>query len=761
MARTIFVYTRDEFGTPIFFRSSNRAHFVRGPVADNSTRPVYFTGGPAPRPSYTMLPFSLAGVGDRPSEFFTLGLPRPDMSATPVDSSSTETHTVSVRPALYKQGGKVTYSAKANAAYTWPIGAISPNGLDDVLVYINLGILHQHQSGSEAFDDGDPLSITISLLVDTEVVDSRVISSDQSFGDQASSRLMAFAGSLRVPAALGTKNYALKFESAGSGFTMSEIDRSIYMLDIGVFHENTTIEVDQDMRFLSPGDNVQVSGVGASFTSQSTNYVNGTGFFPALSEIAEFMSGYALGSGGRAAEQTVQTINGSKEIIRTTANTIVVRGAWPWDVSSGAGGTISFDGLEDVGDVSSVQSVGYVVTFLTTIGNQVQEGPPSAMSSLIQTRPGLPVQIAGLPTGTNEEGSFRFSGKRLYRSNVTTDEIGVLQFVAELPIEQTEYVDTVRAVDLGEQLQTDTWIMPPSDLHGLVACHNGMLAGISGNQVCVSVPFQPHAWPTRSRFNIGDQPVALVAVGETIIVLTKGRPSVIYGFEPESMRVVPGDMPFPCVSADGAVSIGDAAVYPSTIGLVAIPARGAPIVVTEKIMEKEEWALYNPSTIIAAEHYGKYLGFYTNGDEKKAFLLDPTSKISALTDLDIEAVACCTDELNGQAIFMIDDDDEEIRRFDPATGDPMPLVWRSKVFSYQRPWCPSYGRVVAELYPVNYKLYANKQQPGSVSGDGTSEANMVLVHEQTVTSSRPFALPGNYLANAFSIEISTHFAVVE
>jgi hypothetical protein len=38
---------------------------------------------------------------------------------------------------------------------------------------------------------------------------------------------------------------------------------------------------------------------------------------------------------------------------------------------------------------------------------------------------------------------------------------------------------------------------------------------------------------------------------------------------------------------------------------------------------------------------------------------------------------------------------------------------------------------------------------------------MVLVHEQTVTSSRPFALPGNYLANAFSIEISTHFAVVE
>jgi len=313
----------------------------------------------------------------------------------------------------------------------------------------------------------------------------------------------------------------------------------------------------------------------------------------------------------------------------------------------------------------------------------------------------------------------------------------------------------VRAVDLGEELQTETWVMPPSNMFGLVACHNGMLAGISGNQVCVSVPFQPHAWPMSSRFNIGDEPVALVPVGEVIIVLTKGRPSVIYGFEPESMRVSLVDAAYPCVSVDGVITSGDSAIYPSTIGLVSLPARGAPVVVTQNLMEKEEWARYNPSTIIGTEHHGKYLGFYVDeDDERRAFLLDPHSRLSSWTDLDVASDACCTDEQIGQAMFAVPASDD-IYRFDPAEGDPMEYVWKSKTFTTPSPWCPAYAQVVAGAYPVTFRLYANKTQPGSfAAGGGNTESNMVLIIEKSVTDSRPFTLPGNYLATAFEVELS-------
>jgi hypothetical protein len=740
VARTIFQYTKDQDGKPIFFRSNVRANFARGPVVDNTSRPVYFTGGPAPRPSYTMLPSSTAGGGDLPQEFFTLGLPRPAAPLSLSDTSAIEAVTASVDPPLYiKPAGKETYSALANTSYTWPIGTFSGNGIDDVLVYVNCGI--QHKMESEQFDE-DELNITIELLVDgTSVSQATLITSFSDQGNNDHLRRKVFAGSLRAPRATGNKTYALKFTTSISGGGESaDLDimtRTIYMLDIRAYHEDTTIRLEEgaDFSYLTAGDLVDVSSVGATFRSQSTNAYGGSA---SVSGIG-FSQGYSLGDQGILEDQTERSVNGSKRVVRASAGVIVLDEAWPWNLTSGgAGGTISFSGSSGAGDASSLQDIGYVVTFLTTVGQHIQEGPPSMMSPLLSTRPGLPITVSGLPTGTTEEGNFRFSGKRLYRTNVTSDGIGILQFVAELPMDQTSFIDTVRAVDLGEELLTDTWIMPPSDMFGLVACHNGMLAGISGNLVCVSVPFQPHAYPV-----------------DTIVVLTKGRPSVIYGAEPESMRVAPIESPYPCLNPHGVVTIGEAAIYPSTVGLVYLPVRGAARIITEGLLEREEWARYNPETIIATEHHGKYLGFYEDEEgDVRSFLLDPRSRVSSWTDLDLEADACCTDEQTGNAMFM-EPGSNDVYLFDPVTGDQMEFRWRSKTFTTQRPWCPGYARVLAEQYPVTYRLYANKQQPGPFIGGGdNTESEMVLIHERSVTDSRPFALPGNYLANAFEIETS-------
>ena len=81
------------------------------------------------------------------------------------------------------------------------------------------------------------------------------------------------------------------------------------------------------------------------------------------------------------------------------------------------------------------------------------------------------------------------------------------------------------------------WVAPPSDLKGLVAMPNGIMAGFSGNNICFSEPFFPHAWPIRYRLATNFSIVSMGRYGQTLIVTTKGFPYAVVGARPDSANL--------------------------------------------------------------------------------------------------------------------------------------------------------------------------------------------------------------------------------
>jgi hypothetical protein len=73
---------------------------------------------------------------------------------------------------------------------------------------------------------------------------------------------------------------------------------------------------------------------------------------------------------------------------------------------------------------------------------------------------------------------------------------------------------------------------------------------------------------------------------------------------------------------------------------------------------------------------------------------------------------------------------------------------RSKIFRVPRPSNPAVAEVIADGYPVTFKLYA-----GRFSVDGWSAG--ALKTTKTVTSRAPFWLPSGYLAEDIQIELSS------
>jgi hypothetical protein len=259
----------------------------------------------------------------------------------------------------------------------------------------------------------------------------------------------------------------------------------------------------------------------------------------------------------------------------------------------------------------------YVYTYVSFLG---EEGPPSAASSIVTARSGTTVVLSGFENVftsaelTNRDIDFF----RIYRTN--SSEAGTeFQFVGEVStgsaaLPTTTFVDTVADGDLGEALDTTTWFPPDPDMEGIIELPNGILAGFKGKTVFMTEPFFPHAWPPEYDQAVNYDIVGLSSVGNSIVVLTKGNPSIITGSHPRNMNVRPYELNQACENKESIASDGDRVYYASPDGLVEISVNGARLV-TENWVRKGEWATYVPKTMVGEFHDGKYFGFHgTAGD---------------------------------------------------------------------------------------------------------------------------------------------------
>lgn len=389
----------------------------------------------------------------------------------------------------------------------------------------------------------------------------------------------------------------------------------------------------------------------------------------------------------------------------------------------------TISGTETAG--STAQSIAYVLTLVTAFG---EESPPSEVttSDIVSWKPGQTrtVAIPAFPTGDYYTTGRKF---RLYR----TDSAGSFRFVTDINTPSSNYEDSVPDSNLGEVVPSQTWEAPPDEVSGqhpdgqmlgLTQLPNGILAGYTGNTVCFSEAYLPHAWPAEYRVAVSSPVVALASIAPGLLVATSGKPVLIQGNTPAGMSAQELDANFPCVSKRSMVDMGEYAIYASTAGLVAAGADGIRVV-TQEILSKSQWDSYNPSTIHAYQHNGKYIGF--NGTV--GFIFDPRGEKNAWIDLDFTATAGFYAREEDTLYLWISG---QLYKFD--SGTPLTYTWKSKQFYSPRAFCPQAARVDAGSYPLTFKLYA----------DGA------LKHTQTVENSLSFTLPSGYTANQFEVEVS-------
>ena len=190
----------------------------------------------------------------------------------------------------------------------------------------------------------------------------------------------------------------------------------------------------------------------------------------------------------------------------------------------------------------------YLYTYVTGTDAQGgfwgEEGPPSALGTGTGKEDAGWV-IAQLSTGTTGKYAWVGATKRIYRA--LTDNAGNTNFqlaLTDVPIATTSTSDTTASAALGAVCPTfingivnSEWVGPPSDLTGLIALPNGIMAGFSGNQICFCEPFFPHAWPIRYRLSTNFGIVSLGHYGQTLIVTTKGFPYAVIGARPDAMAM--------------------------------------------------------------------------------------------------------------------------------------------------------------------------------------------------------------------------------
>lgn len=398
---------------------------------------------------------------------------------------------------------------------------------------------------------------------------------------------------------------------------------------------------------------------------------------------------------------------------------------------------VTVTGTSSVSDTEVPQSRSYIFTYVSAFG---EEGPPNTalLSQVVSVFSDQSVIVDFPP---NPSGAFNLAFKRLYR----TDSNGVFRFVSTIGLSNDTFTDSVAELNLGEEIPTSSFAAPPDDtssehpdgpLQGLISLPNGFLAGFAGQTVAFSEAFQPHAFPTAFRLTMKSEIVALASLNTGVLVLTKEKPAIIQGIDPESMAMTEIDSTLSCVAKRSVVDMGGYVMYASPDGLVAATDNSLTLA-TESILTRDQWQALVPSTIIGFYWEGHYIGFYNDGSESKGFIFDPRGGKNSYVKLDFHATAGFNDLEEDELYLVVGG---SVVKFAAHASNKLSYTWRSKSFYVPRPINPGVAKLNCESYSPNptLKLFA----------DGS------LKHTQTVTNGDTFRLPSGYKANEFEIEIS-------
>lgn len=356
--------------------------------------------------------------------------------------------------------------------------------------------------------------------------------------------------------------------------------------------------------------------------------------------------------------------------------------------------------------------------------------------------------VTSAPSGTYVDGTdtadtwtrvapFGACTKRLYR---TSGSVSQFQLVAEL-ISGTTYNDTLLDGDiLGDELVSASWDMPPVDMIGLGVHPSGALIGFSGNELCFSEPYQPHAWPPEYRMRTGYDIVGAGVFGTSIGVATEGQPFIVTGAEPGQMTMDSFDAGYPCIAPRSFVITLTGVVYVSSMGLVQLDNSGAQLI-TQELYSARQWEDLAPATAVGAHASGVlYYAFTPTGSTTRMLVFGLTHNV-----VEIAATALYTDKQAGVLYYVVG---SNVYAYDQPTAAFMSQDWMSKEYMLPEPVTMTAAKVYFDTAIPQEQIDALQ-----VNYDAVTAANAALMAAGTVHGEINSAVVNNYEVNGSELEI--------
>lgn len=256
----------------------------------------------------------------------------------------------------------------------------------------------------------------------------------------------------------------------------------------------------------------------------------------------------------------------------------------------------------------------------------------------------------------------------------------------------TTFVDNYDINGLLYPLESLAYDAPDEDMIGLITAHNGILVGFVGNEVCLSEPRKPWAWPLDYRKVFPDEVIAVAAVSGAILVMTTKYPYIITGNSPDVMQYSRVDTPYPCLSKRGVVVLPYGVVFPTHGGLATFGVSGVQLV-TNKLQDWDTWTEFTSPTELTAEFYnGKY--FASDGSNAFIFERDDETGGTYIT-LNSGFTASFYDPEDGK-FYFVKDTTGDVYEWDSADQPLGIMEWRSKVITTQEYINIGAARVIAD-----------------------------------------------------------------
>lgn len=349
-------------------------------------------------------------------------------------------------------------------------------------------------------------------------------------------------------------------------------------------------------------------------------------------------------------------------------------------------------------DAELAEETMYCHTWVTSAG---EESAPSPLSSSVMFSSGVTVTLSGMTGVTNVDGR-PVTKKRIYRSTTSTSGVTDLYLIAEIAASATAFVDVHGENPDQEAIPSRDYDPPVSDLRGITALPNGMMAAFSGKDLYFCEPYITHAWPDAYALTMSEYIVGLCALGTSVAVMTSGAPYIVQGLTPDAMTQQRVEGAWPCLSKASIVDMGYAAIYASPVGLVQITESGSSIV-SKSIWDKADWEAMNPYSVDAGRVGDAYVFSYLPAGEtvRRLAIVNLSGEQPVLVASDVAATGFWNDPKTN-ALYHLDATGKKVMKFD--AGADLSYAWKSKPTRFPIPM--SMGAVLVETIPEVGKAFS-------------------------------------------------------